>query len=366
MQITYLSSAQRDKWDNFVAQSSSFMLMQSWEWGSLKETRGWRALRVAVADNDQLVAGAQVLVRPMPLGLGCMAYVPRGPIGNWLSDEVAALLLNELQHIACEYKTLFLRIEPAVLHSATLDPVLKQFGFVASKFTNQPRATVILDLSPDLADIMASMKKNAQRIRHAERCGVTVRTGNEEDLPAFYKLMQETGNRCGFLPRPSDYYAQQWRAFACRDEAVLLLGYYQDQLLGARMSFRFADRAAALHACSSPEHSGLRANWLLAWEEIKWAKSMGCRSLDLWGIPDEVGEAAYQGKELPKTGPAGGLWGVYQFKRGFTDHVVYHAGAYDYVQAPLLYYPAMRILNNQYLDRLTAKIDSIKYTTHQG
>ncbi|MBN1312804.1 MAG: peptidoglycan bridge formation glycyltransferase FemA/FemB family protein [Anaerolineae bacterium] len=358
MRVVYLSSERRDEWDELVSQSPTFALLQSWEWGRLKESRGWRALRVAVEESNRLAAGAQVLVRSLPLGLGSVAYVPCGPVGDWLSGEFAVMLLDELKKIACKNGVLFLRIEPAILHDLAVGHMLNRFGFVSSKFTNQPRATLVLDLTPDLSEILAQMKRVARsRIRYAECCGVTVCPGEEKDLPFFYELMQATGERGGFLPRTYDYYEQQWRAFSHRGEAVMLLAFHKEQLLGARMSFRFANRAAGLHACSRLEYSELRANWLLVWEEIKWAKLSGCRTLDLWGIPDEVGEAVHAGKEIPKTGPGGELWGVYQFKRGFTQNVVYYAGAYDYVQAPLLYVPVMHILSNRYLDRLAAVID---------
>jgi peptidoglycan pentaglycine glycine transferase (the first glycine) len=269
-------------------------------------------------------------------------------------------LLNELKYIAQKHHAIFLRIEPPILHAPAIGSILLQHGFEPSKFTNQPRATLILDLDKDLVDIMAQMKRSAQRIRHAERCGVIVRRGDQRDLSAFCGLMQETSARCGFSSRTCDYYEEQWDAFSRRDEAVMLLAYGEGQLLGGRMSFRFAEHAASLHACSSLVHSELRANWLLVWEEIKWARALGCRTFDLWGIPNEVGEAAYEGRELPTSGPSSELWGVYQFKRGFTQNVVYYLGAYDYIYAPLLYRPVMQILSNEHLDHLTAKIDSIK------
>jgi peptidoglycan pentaglycine glycine transferase (the first glycine) len=362
MQVVYLSSSQRDMWDALAAQSPSFTLMQSWEWGKLKESRGWRALRLAVEEGGRLVAGAQVMVRSLPLGLGSMAYVPRGPVGDWLSSEVARLLLNELKHIAQENKVIFLRMEPSLPYDPAAERTLEQFGFILSKFSNQPRATLLLDLTPDVDHILAQTKKIVQnRIQHAQSSGVTVRFGEDKDILAFYELMRETGNRGGFLPRTYDYYEEQWRTFVSRDEASLLLAHSEGRLLAARMGFRFKEHAAALHACSTLDHTELRATWLLAWEEIKWAKSSGCRTYDLWGIPDEVGQASYRGKVLPTKGPVGGLWGVYQFKRGFTRNVVYYLGAYDYVRKPLLYHPVMRALNNHYLDRLTAMVDSVRH-----
>jgi lipid II:glycine glycyltransferase (peptidoglycan interpeptide bridge formation enzyme) len=96
------------------------------------------------------------------------------------------------------------------------------------------------------------------------------------------------------------------------------------------MAFSCGKQAADLHAASSRELSHLKANHLLVWEALKWAQKLGCHTYDLWGVPDEVGESHVSGQEIPKDAQ-GGLWGVYQFKRGFGGKVVYYVGAYDYI-----------------------------------
>jgi peptidoglycan pentaglycine glycine transferase (the first glycine) len=361
MRLIHVSSDQREIWNAFVAREPSFALMQSWEWGEFKEALGWRALRVGVADDARLVAGAQVLVRSLPLGAGSVAYVPRGPVGSWMAGDVTGMLLGELQRIVHEHRTVFLRIEPPLLHDPAISRILSQHRFRSHRFSNQPRATLILDLTMSLEDIQAQMRKTTRyRIRYAARNGVIVRLGDETDLPAFCALMRETGDRAGFSPRVSEYYEQEWRIFASRGQAALLLAYYEDRLLGARIIFRFADRAADLHACSTREHSDLRANWLLEWEAIKWARAHGCHTYDLWGIPDEVGQAACEGRAVPKPDRGNGLWGVYQFKRGFSQNVVYYASAHDYVRALLAYHPVMWLLSNKYLDRLVTWMDAFR------
>ncbi|HRF41316.1 MAG TPA: peptidoglycan bridge formation glycyltransferase FemA/FemB family protein, partial [Saprospiraceae bacterium] len=49
-------------------------------------------------------------------------------------------------------------------------------------------------------------------------------------------------------------------------------------------------------------------NYLLQWEAMRWAKAHGCTRYDLWGAPDIFDESD-------------GMWGVYQFKRGFRGTV---------------------------------------------
>ncbi|MCP4538079.1 MAG: peptidoglycan bridge formation glycyltransferase FemA/FemB family protein, partial [Chloroflexi bacterium] len=88
---------------------------------------------------------------------------------------------------------------------------------------------------------------------------------------------------------------------------------------------------------SSNRHRKLMPSYLLQWELIKWAKSQGCRTYDLWGIPDQVGQYASEGKEPPDNQRTDGLWGIYRFKRGFGQDMIYYVGAYDYVYSSLLY-----------------------------
>jgi lipid II:glycine glycyltransferase (peptidoglycan interpeptide bridge formation enzyme) len=66
---------------------------------------------------------------------------------------------------------------------------------------------------------------------------------------------------------------------------------------------------------------------------MRLAKARGCRSYDLWGIPD----ADESQLEAEFTQRSDGLWGVYRFKRGFGGQVLRSAPAYLKVYKPLLY-----------------------------
>lgn len=361
MRVAYITADRREEWNAFVAHEPSFALLQSWEWGQFKEKLGWKAYRIAVEEQGQIVASAQMLIKLVPLGLVSMAYVPRGPVGDWLDEGITSQLLSELHRVARHHRAVFLKIEPPLLNDPVTCQILQRHHFRASSYTNHPRATIIVDLTQNLDHILKQMrKKTRQYIRRAARKGVTVRIGGREDLPAFYNLMQITGRRAGFPPRVHDYHEHQWRTFADNNQTVLFMAFYQDQLLAVRTAYYFGNHAAEFHAGSLSEYTNLRPNYLLVWEAIKWAKAQGCDTFDLWGIPDEVGQAVYEGKEPPKPNRTDGLWGVYRFKRGLSKNIVYYIGAYDYVYSPLLYaLITNRFLNRNTLDRIAAWMDSL-------
>jgi lipid II:glycine glycyltransferase (peptidoglycan interpeptide bridge formation enzyme) len=362
MQVTHIGADRRHEWNAFVAQEPSFALLQSWEWGEFKEKLGWKVCRVAVERHGQIIAGAQVLIHSLPLGVASVAYVPRGPVGDWLDDEITPHLLSALHQVARQHRAVFLRIEPSLCNDSTACQVLQQHSFRASHYTNQPRATIIVDLTPDLDDIFTQMrKKTRQYIRYAFRHGVTVREGTRHDLPALYDLIRITGQRRQFPVRVRDYYMHQWQTFADKGQFVLLMAFYQDHLLAVRTIFTFGKRAAEFQAGSSGEYQHLHPNYLLMWEAIKWTKAHGCDTYDLWGIPDEVGQAEHDGSDAPVRDRSNGLWGVYQFKRGFSKDVVFHTNAHDYVYIwPLYGLLAIAGFKRSKLDRVAVGLDLLR------
>ena len=77
----------------------------------------------------------------------------------------------------------------------------------------------------------------------------------------------------------------------------------------------------------------------------------------MWGVPDEV-EPAVDGRPPDVPERHDGLWGVYQFKRGFGAHVVRYAGAYDLALVPGVYslYSAAMV-NRTVWERAAARLD---------
>ncbi|MEM5773449.1 MAG: peptidoglycan bridge formation glycyltransferase FemA/FemB family protein, partial [Anaerolineaceae bacterium] len=102
MHSKILTAAQEGKWNAFAAREPRFAILQSWQWGAFKERLGWKAFRIALMDGNQIVAGAQMLIRSLPRDVASVAYIPRGPIGNWLDPQTGSLLFEEIHKIAIQ------------------------------------------------------------------------------------------------------------------------------------------------------------------------------------------------------------------------------------------------------------------------
>jgi len=328
-------------WNAFVRAAPGGHVLQTTTWAQLKSRFGWEAGYALVEGEGGIQAGAQVLFRALPLGLGRVAYVPKGPLLNWANGTVADALLNALHRLCRRQRAIFLKIEPDEEDNPALAQRLQGWGFRPSPQTVQPRRTILVDLTPEPEEILARMKsKTRYNVRLAKRKGVTVREGTERDLDSFYELMTATAKRDRFGVHSRAYYEAAYQLFVPRGTGRLLLAEYDGELIAGVMVFACGDKAWYMYGASSDAHRNRMPNYLLQWEAMQWAKTRGCRTYDLWGVPDED-EETLEAHFLQRRD---GLWGVYRFKRGFGGRVVRYVGAWDYVYRPALYWLYCRAL----------------------
>jgi peptidoglycan pentaglycine glycine transferase (the first glycine) len=316
-------------WDGIIAAAKGHVL-QSWAWGELKSSSGWRVQRLSVGS-----AHAQVLFRGLPGGLGTIAYVPKGPLADFDDDGSLYGLLEAIQPLARQQRAICLKVEPDEEDKADLAGWLTSYGFRPSPQPIQPRRTLLVDLDAEPDALLKAMKqKTRYNIRLADRKGVAVRAGDEGDLPAFYRLMEITAERDGFGIHSRDYYQTAHQLFVPPGQGCLMLAEHEGQLLAGLVVLAMGETACYMYGASSSEGRNLMPTYLLQWEAMLWAREQGYRFYDLWGVPDE--EESTLEEEFAQR--SDGLWGVYRFKRGFGGKLVRTIGAWDLVYSPLRYW----------------------------
>jgi peptidoglycan pentaglycine glycine transferase (the first glycine) len=340
-----------DTWDAFVTGYPNSHILQTSPWGALKSQFGWSEERIGLAHKDEPIAGAQVLYRRLPAGLGRLAYVPKGPLVDWEDEAQVTAMMVALDRAARAQGAIALTIEPDLPDEGAHEERLRALGFSPSPLGSvQPRRTIVVDIAPDEDTILAAMKqKTRYNVRLAERKGVTVREATEFDLPAFHALMAATGERDAFGVHTPAYYEAAYHLFAPRGWARLLLAEAEEEAVAAVMVFALPPRSWYFYGASSDAHREKMPTYLLQWEAIRWAKSLGCTTYDLYGVPDQDEESL----EAQFSQRSDGLWGVYRFKRGFGGRLVRSVGAWDREYAPLRYrlYRWILALRNQTLNR---------------
>ena len=218
---TYKIGISAQEHDDFVKASSQTNLLQSASWAKVKDN--WDNERIGFYKNNQLVASASILIKPLPLGM-TMLYIPRGPIMDYQDQELLHFVLTSLKKFAKTKKALFIKFDPSLFlvqaqigenrkeQQETLDVIqnLQKAGAIwvgrteSLDETIQPRfqANIYKD---NFSEELLS-KSTRQAIRTARNKGIQVQFGGKELLDDFSALMKKTENRKSIHLRGKDYY----------------------------------------------------------------------------------------------------------------------------------------------------------------
>jgi peptidoglycan pentaglycine glycine transferase (the first glycine) len=308
----------RDAWNAFVTAAPYRSFPQLWEWGELREPSGWSPVRMAIGlDPAQPpLAGAQVLIRAVPLLGWRLGYAPRGPIGNLDDLAVREAMLSALRSLARSERIATLKVDPEAPPDSPYGKALLAAPWREAAKVQPPR-TRLIDLAPSEDELRAAMKKkHRQYVAKAEREGLTVERvdGSADEATAqralgdFYRIYAHTAERAGFVARDREYYDRAWQRFAPGGHAQLAFASLAGERLATLFHFTVGDRAAEAFGGMTDAGADARANYLLKWDSIIGFKQGGFAAYDLWGLA---------------TG------GIAQFKEGFGGRQVDYVGARD-------------------------------------
>lgn len=363
-QLRVLEAGDQALWERFVAASPTGHLLQCWAWGELKRVCGWSPLRFALWDaaGDRLLAGAQVLLHPIPFTGAALAYIPKGPLLDWADGPLCQSFFTALHACLRSRGVAFLRIEPDlperigpafsrprepfVPSSSVVPPPQASFfggrysaaqgsavardllalGFRRTPDRLQPARTIAIDLTPDEQAIRHQQKpKWRYNTGLAARKGITIRPAQGlEEVQRWYDLLAITRQRDRFAGHSFAYYHSAWTLLSATDQAQLFLAEQAGHLLAGALITLVGTQSLYLYGASGNEGRHLMPNYLLQWEAMRWAKARGATLYDLWGIAETD----------DPTHPEAGLT---FFKRGWGGQVITYIGTFDYVYAPTPY-----------------------------
>ncbi len=318
-------------WDTFLARAPGGHHVQSSLWAQVKAVLGWRTARIVVMHGKEIAAGAQILMRSLPL-VGTIGYVPKGPLLASDDPVLVQLVLDELRQIAKSHRIQFLAVQPPNNGEAFTRQLPDQ-GFQPASIELVPTATVLIELEKDLDTILADMsRKTRYNVRVGERKGITVREGTESDLSTYYRMVIETSQRQGFSPYPEEYFREMWRVLSPHGYIRLFLAEYESEVVSAQLAIPFGDTMINKLSVWSGRHGNRRPNEALQWAAIQWAKSNGYRYYDFEGIKTEAARAELRNEPLSDAFKQT----VTSFKLGFGGEVTLFPGAYTYIYNPVL------------------------------
>jgi lipid II:glycine glycyltransferase (peptidoglycan interpeptide bridge formation enzyme) len=330
-------------WQEVLLRLPQPHILQTWEWGQIKRQNAWTPQFYIWGDQASPRAAAMLLTRQMRVlpGLSLkVIYCPKGPTLDWADQALAESVLADLEAHARGEKAIFIKIDPDIVLSTgqpgtdaearteTGTAVQGMLGRRVWQYSTdqiQFRNTLVLDLSASEDELLAAMKqKTRYNIRLAQRRGVTVREAGLEELPQIYTMYAATAVRDDFVIRHEAYYLELWQRFYTAGMARFLIAEFEGEPVAALVMLHFAGVARYFYGMSTEKARSHMPTYLLQWEAIRLAKSLGCQTYDFWGAPEVLDESD-------------SLWGVYRFKEGFNGLFMRTLGAWDYASRPWVY-----------------------------
>ncbi|MDR1211060.1 MAG: peptidoglycan bridge formation glycyltransferase FemA/FemB family protein [Spirochaetaceae bacterium] len=325
------------------AASESFL--QSDFWGRFKARFGWTPRAFSL---DWGGTRSFLLTLGRRLGPWSFVYCPWGPElpeslfagegeKNAQLEKIAVLLSRELPR-----STVFIRFDvPWYAGDGAEDGASDRDDtapsrafpapFVRAGSDVQPPDSVIIDLRPPEAAILAGMKpKWRYNVGLASKKGVTVEqvedTDIEKGLDIFYALYTRTARRDSIAIHSLNYYKTLFEEGGKDRNTALRLYFarHEGEVIASVIILARGDTGTYLYGASADRKRNLMAPYALQWRAMKDAKAAGCRRYDLFGI-------------APSADPGHPMAGLYRFKTGFGGSIIHRPGSRDYPRRPLLY-----------------------------
>jgi lipid II:glycine glycyltransferase (peptidoglycan interpeptide bridge formation enzyme) len=312
-------------WNAFVEGAPYHAFPQLWEWGEVRAIGGWRPLRLAIGPSQDAapVAGAQLLLRKLPLLGWHLAYVPRGPIGDLDDPAVHDALVHALHAVGRAERIATVRADPEATPDSPFGAAMVDRPWRSAPKI-QPPTTRVIDLRVGEEALRASLKrKHRQYVNKAERAGVEIErfdgsTPAEVVGPAladFNRIYRLTADRAGFVARQPFYYERVWSIFAPTGRVRLSFATKDGERVATLFHFTCGERAVECYGGMTDPGADARANYLLKWAAIRDFANEGFAVYDMWGLA---------------TG------GIRQFKEGFGGEEITYVGARDLpLRAPI-------------------------------
>ncbi len=334
-----LESGDRPRWDAWLQRQPNGHFMQSWAWSEFKALEGYHCFRYGIfapsvvlqptspdkglqplvpAGEDELVGGAIFYYYPHHHRANLL-FAPGAPCFQAGYEAAGmALLLQQAQQLAAELGAIALRIEP--IASQKSDAFA---AFVRAPVDLIPSETLLIDLQPSEAEILAQMRpKGRYNIGLSQRHGVTLHfSTDDQTIPRFYDLLWATAQRQSFFVEPYGFFINLCQTLFRANLGEIGLAYYGDRLLAAMLFIHWGDRTTYLYGGRATEHPEVMASYGLHWAAMQRAKARGSKLYDFYGFSRDPNHSYAK---------------FSRFKRQFGGHIATLIGAHDHFFYDLL------------------------------
>ena len=351
MTVSVTSALDDPDWDRFLQSIPQGEFEQGCCWAQYKQTAGWQCSRTLIRQDQEIIAGFQLLWRPTRFGR--IGYVSRGPVAADETRETVDRLVELLIESVRRLRLAAMVVHPPARsqHTASRFPPDR---FAPNRLLGIITATLFLDVSSGMEAVEAQMSQNTRKhIRQAARKGITVREGSQEDIGTFFRLMFETCRRQNVRPNPPTESAMRalWEAWRGSGGCRLTIAEYKRQPISGLLCMRWGDVLTLWKKGSLPEHFHGTPMELLYYETFLWAHQKGYRYCDFGSVNLHTAETLIQGMPLSEEQKTSRDF----FNLKFGGNPVLLPGAYLYFSNPLGRWAYRLLRKNEWAQRYLNK-----------
>ncbi|QPF86545.1 peptidoglycan bridge formation glycyltransferase FemA/FemB family protein [Bradyrhizobium genosp. L] len=298
--------------DASYRQCSSYAVAAAAHVGAKSELRG-------LAQNQRLIGLADIRVKKLPMTSMGIAYLNHAPMirhDESFCKEQFGHCLDALKEEYVDRRRLMLRITPALdagLHQEDQTSCLESRGFRPSQHQSS-RKTMVVDLADPLDDVHRRLHaKWRSDLKRAQSAGVEVTRSVElNDFDAFERIFLTLTEKKGFMPSQDVRFFKRVQTASPKEQKLVLhLAWHDGELIAGHLGSYVGDTSVYLLGATTAQGRDLRASYLLQWNAIVHAKSVGNLHYDLGGVDQERNPD------------------VYRFKQRMSGRIVTEVGPYE-------------------------------------
>ena len=302
MNIVIRQKLRAIEWDAVVNTSPDGWVFSLWNWQELiLQVQKWGLIDLSfgVKIDGKLVAIVPLQYNPNTKSLSSTGWGGGGPIiaGNFAPKQhqsIMKYLIDYCKELAesCGASKIDFSVSP--VSQSSLDQRWGVNPFEMFGMRDRSRLTQVIDLLPSQEMLWSGLSALAKRkIRKARSLGYSVNKFDwVRNIDSYYEIHVSTYLRTGEVPHPREYFAGIAHKLSRPGYSVLWGAQDKDGNVGAFHNMaRFKEGAYYHTGCSTAVAAASGANYLLFWESMLGAKSMGVRWYDAgWIFPHGASE----------------------------------------------------------------------------
>ena len=294
-----------DRWFELTQTFADANLYQVWQSGVAP--RAFPGVgRLVLLKDGTAVAAAEVRLFTLPLTSVGIAYLRWGPMWRRRGTEtVPEHFRQALRALRNEYvgrRGMILRLNPRLFveEHAACERILAEEGFSERSSSSQAEKTLVMDLSPSLEDLRASLDKKWRNcLSKAERGGLTITIGTGPELfREFGGIYSQMLERKQFAPSADlDAHVRLQRLLPESAKMTVIIARANGEPCAGAICSAMNDTALYLFGATNDVGMRTCGSYLVQWESVKLLRQSGVREYDLHGINVVANPGTYNFKK---------------------------------------------------------------------